>query len=125
MPRHHHLSSEWIEALDASLASSVFAPDVRLVVQHEIDDAAYYVAVSDGRGRVEAGRAVDPTVTFVQDRATATDIAQGRLSAQQAFMSGRLRVRGDLPALAASQDVMAEIDRAFASVRGQTSFPDA
>ncbi|MGH9118717.1 MAG: SCP2 sterol-binding domain-containing protein [Acidimicrobiales bacterium] len=121
MPRF--LSSEWIEALDASLASSVFASGVRLVIQHLVDDdIAYYVAVDDERARVRAGRAEDPTVTFTQDDTTAAAIAQGRLSAQQAFMSGRLVVRGDLPALNGARDVMDELDRAFRSVRQQTEF---
>jgi putative sterol carrier protein len=117
-----HLSTEWIDALDASLASSVFAPELRLVVQHVVDDCAYHVAVAGGRARVVAGWADDPTVTFTQDRATATEIARGRLSAQQAFMSGRMTVRGDLPAVATAQDVLAELDRAFGAVREHTEF---
>ena len=36
-------------------------------------------------------------------------------------MSGRLRVRGDLPALARAQDVLTELDRAFGSVREHTT----
>jgi putative sterol carrier protein len=117
-----YLSPEWFEALDAAVASSVFAPGVRLVVQHVVDDCAYHVSIADGRARVAAGLADEPTVTFTQDRATAAEIAQGRLSAQQAFMSGRMTVRGDLPALATAQDVLAELDRAFDSVRDQTAF---
>jgi putative sterol carrier protein len=120
VPRY--LSPEWIEALDAALASSVFAPGRRLVIQQIVGDDAWYVIVGDGRARVVVGRAGHPTVTFTQDPATAAEIAQGRLSAQQAFMSGRLRVRGDLPSLAGAQDVLAELDRAFASARDQTEF---
>ncbi len=121
MPRY--LSPDWIEALDASLASSGFAPGVRLVIQHVVDDdTAYYVAIEDERASVRAGRAEEPTVTFTQDRATAAEIAQGRVSAQQAFMSGRLGVRGDLATLAGSQEVMDELDRAFRSVREHTEF---
>jgi putative sterol carrier protein len=121
VPRY--LSPEWIEALDASLASSVFAPGVRLVIQHIVDDdTAYYITVDDERAGVRAGRAEHPTVTFSQDHTTAAAIAQGQLSAQQAFMSGRLLVRGDLPALTRAQDVMDELDHAFGSVRQQTAF---
>jgi hypothetical protein len=36
-----------------------------------------------------------------------------------------LRVRGDLVALAEAQDLMADLDRAFATVRDQTEFSDA
>jgi putative sterol carrier protein len=125
VPPLAYLSPEWIEALDASLASSVFAPEARLVVQHVVGDRTYHVAVAHGRARVAAGRADEPTVTFTQDRETAIQIAQGRLSAQQAFMTGRMTVRGDLPALAGSQDLLAELDRAFASVREHTEFRDA
>jgi putative sterol carrier protein len=123
VPRY--LSPEWIEALDAALASSVFAPGAPVVIQQIVGDDAWYVAVADGRGRVAGGRHDAPTVTFAQDASTAAAIAEGRLSAQQAFMSGRLRVRGDLAALAAAQAVTDELDRAFAAVRDQTEYPDA
>jgi alkyl sulfatase BDS1-like metallo-beta-lactamase superfamily hydrolase len=120
MPALRHLSPEWVEALDASVASSVFAPDVQLVIEHVIDDVAYHVAIEDQRATVRPGRAEHPTVTFTEDRATAADIAAGRLSAQQAFTDGRLRVRGDLTVLNDHASVLAALDEAWQPVRRET-----
>jgi putative sterol carrier protein len=64
----------------------------------------------------------DPDVTFTQDRATAAAIASGELSAQSAFMAGRLRMGGDLRAvLDRSQDLTA-LDDVFASARPTTDW---
>jgi putative sterol carrier protein len=130
MPGLAYLSNEWIEALDAALASSAFAAGVRLVIQQVVTDvngtdAAYHVTVEDGKASVGPGHAADPTVTFTQDHATAVEIATGRLSAQQAFMAGRLRVRGELTVLAERQAELDAIDAALAPVRARTDFSDA
>ena len=49
-------------------------------------------------------------------------IASGTASAQRAFMTGQLRVGGDLRALVEAQDAMAAIGDVFASVRQRTDF---
>lgn len=121
-----YLSPEWIEALDASAGDGVEVPDdVRLVVQQEVvggpdGDVRYYIEIDGGKVGVRAGRAESPTVTFTQDYATATAIAGGELSAQEAFMAGRVRVRGDLAELARRQAVVTKLDRAFQRVRTET-----
>ena len=64
----------------------------------------WYVSVrADGVG-VAAGRQRDPDITFTQDAATAAAIQSGGQSAQAAFMSGRLRVGGDVRVLLDHQD---------------------
>jgi putative sterol carrier protein len=120
--RLRYLSPEWIEALDASVASSAFASGVRLVIQHVVEDDAYHVAIEDERATVRSGRAEGPTVTFTSDRDTAADIATGKLSAQQAFTDGRLRVRGDLTVLSEHAAVFAALDEAWRGVREDTEF---
>ena len=100
---------------------------MHLVVQQVVTggpdgDVAYHVIVDDGRTSVRAGRADDPTITFTQDRATARAVSRGELSAQGAFMAGRIRVRGDLPALVAQQDALLRVDDVFASVRATTEY---
>ena len=78
-----------------------------LVVQLELTDtgAAWYVEVRGDGARVVAGRHPAPDVTFSQDAATAAAVNRGDLSAQAAFLDGRLQVRGAvgrLPAAAAA-----------------------
>ena len=73
--------------------------------------------VADGRLRVERGRVADPDLTFTQDRATAEAIHRGELSAQAAFMQGRLRLGGDLRAVIDRAGELGAIDDVLGSVR--------
>ncbi len=117
------LTDQWIAALDAAARTVTVPPDVRLVVQQIVPDGAdghevaYVLELAAGAMTVRPGRSVDPDVTFTQDRATAWAIHCGELSAQAAFMDGRLRLGGDLRAVIDRADELAAIDDVFASVR--------
>jgi putative sterol carrier protein len=124
-----HLSPAWIAAL-AEAASQAEAPEgIDLVVQQVVIDggpegaeAAYAVEVAGGRVAVRAGRVDAPDITFTQDRATATAIARGELSAQSAFLDGRLRVGGDLSAALAAARVLSSLTDVFGAAREATSW---
>lgn len=93
----HEVGSEaWLAAFAAVAATVDVEPGAEAVVQHELTDggASWHVVVAGGRVDVRQGRHPAPDVTFTEDRATAAAIAAGELSAQQAFVDGRLRVRG-------------------------------
>lgn len=115
-------SADWVPAL-AAAAEGARAPEgVELVVQQVVvaDDGselAYAVRITGGRITVTEGRVDDADVTFTQDRTTAAAIATGELSAQAAFLAGRLRVGGDLGAALASARGLAALDDVFASAR--------
>jgi putative sterol carrier protein len=119
------LSPEWVASL-VGAASGAKAPEgVRLVLQQVVVDedgseVAYAVRVHDGRVEVEPGRAGDADVTFTQDRATAEAIAGGTLSAQAAFLAGRLRVGGDLTAVLAGARDLTDLGDVFAAARAGT-----
>lgn len=95
----------------ASRASTVAVDEtVRVVVQQElVDDGAWYIVVADGRASVGAGRHDAPDIVLSQDRATAAAIAAGDLSAQQAFIDGRLRVRGGFDRLVRASSALAAL----------------
>jgi len=123
------LSREWLDALDEaarldpSLATATTS--VELVVEQQVtdgdgSDVTYHVVLDHGRAAVTAGPAPHATVRFSQDRATALAIAAGVESAQRAFMTGRLRVGGDLRALFEHQDALLALDDVFAAVRART-----
>lgn len=132
------LSAEWIGALhEAAVASTSLAEltaGVTLVIEQEIVDApggpvTYHVLFEDGVVAVRSGPSSAghlgsgtdrPTIRFSQDLETATEIAAGRGSAQRAFMTGRLRVGGDLSVLLARGDLLAELDDVFGAVRART-----
>jgi len=76
------------------------------------------VTVSGGVARARVGRHAEPDVTFSQDTATAAAIGAGELSAQTAFIDGRLRVRGDVGRLTEVADLLGRMP-AIAVVGGR------
>ena len=120
------LTEAWIDDLDAAVQAVALPDDVQLVVQQIVTDAdgdvPYVIAIADGRVRVHRGRAERSDVSFTQDRATAAAIARGELSAQVAFLDGRLRLGGDLRAVLARAGDLAALDDAFAAARAATEW---
>jgi len=132
MPRY--LTPEWVESFDAALsvldlsdavaaagAGSLAAADgafsvVQVVtgvpeeVQAAGGDVHLVLTVADGRARLglDPSGTASGTATIVLGYAEALAMAQGRLDPADALAAGRVRVRGDLAALVAGQDVLAE-----------------
>jgi putative sterol carrier protein len=125
-----YLSDEWMAAARSAIGRGEPARDgarETLVVQHTITgapdgDRSFHITVDDGALDLRPGAAPAPDVTFTQDYATAFAIAGGQLSAQAAFMSGDLRVGGDLSLLVASQRAFEGLDDLLASVRASTTY---
>jgi hypothetical protein len=118
-----HLSPEWLAGLADAGRRASLPPDVRLVLQQVVVDedgseVAYALRIADGALDVVPGRADDADVTFTQDRTTAAGIAAGTLSAQAAFLAGRLRIGGDLTTVQAAARDLAALDDVFAAARG-------
>lgn len=126
-PQLRFLTPEWAEALAAAAnASESFrdaARGVRVTIQQAIDDTdGYTLTIDDGTLSVRWGTADDADVTFVQTRETAERISQGALNAQQAFVLGKLRVRGDLARLLPARQAFGELEGAFAGLRDRTRY---
>ena len=117
------LTDAWFDALAAAAGRSSIDPDVRLVIQQVVPDGpdgvevAYSVSASGGTVRVRRGRTDEADITFTQDRATAEAIHRGELSAQTAFIEGRLRLGGDLRAVIDRATALAAIDDVFGAAR--------
>jgi SCP-2 sterol transfer family len=128
------LSDEWIDALDNAASTAPELADVlpedadvdELVIEHVVDDEgderAFHLVLGHGPARAHRGRADNPTITFAQDRATASAIASGAASAQSAFMSGKLRLGGRVDLLLEHHGALAELEDVFADVRSQTEW---
>jgi len=126
-----YLSPAWFEAADAALRAdtglAAAGRGIHLVLQQTVDDPApgttWHIRVVDGAVSLLVGAADDATVTFHCDRSTALDVHRGRTSAQAAFMSGRLRVGGNLAVLASSLGDLDAVADHLAGVREQTGPP--
>jgi hypothetical protein len=117
------LTEAWFAALDESARSALVDDQVRLVIQQVVPDGpdgtevAYAVRAAGGAITICRGRVDDPDITFTQDRATAEAIHRGELSAQSAFIEGRLRLGGDLRAVIERAAALAAIDDVFVAAR--------
>jgi putative sterol carrier protein len=67
----------------------------------------------DGRAEVGMGDAENPDATVSQDYATAVAIQKNELSPVAAYMSGKLRVTGDLMKLMTMQGVLMQMPDAL------------
>ncbi len=98
------LSDEWISALAARLAEGGRGSSPkRLVIQYLIDTdrgpVAYHLELGPDTDTAGPGSAPAPDVTFSMNEQTAREISQGTLSAEEAFLTGRLDIAGDTSAL--------------------------
>ena len=132
MPRY--LTPEWVESFDAALGAldltdavaaagvgSLAAADGRFSVVQVVTgvpedvqagggEVHLVLTVAEGRARLglDPAGSVGGTATIVLGYAEALAMARGELDPADALAAGRVRVRGDLAALVAGQDVLAE-----------------
>jgi hypothetical protein len=125
------LSPEWIDALDRAARADkglrAAAPGDDLILEQVVTgspdgERAYHLIVSPDRAGVAAGRHPDASVTITVPFETAIAINAGDASAQAAFMTGQLRLGGDVSALLRHRDALAGLDDLFAAVRAETTY---
>lgn len=148
MPRY--LTPEWVESFDRALgaldlsdavaaagAGSLAAADGRFSVVQVVtgvpDDVAaggevhLVLTVAEGQARLalDPAKSVGGTATIVLGYPEALAMAQGALDPADALAAGRVRVRGDLAALVAGQDVLAEAAARLGSELEELTEPPA
>jgi putative sterol carrier protein len=116
------LTDAWLDELETAARAAELPAMPRLVLQQVVTDGpdgevAYALVVEDGRVELRRGRVEQADLVFTQDRATAEAIHRGDLSAQAAFMQGRLRLGGDLRSVIDRAADLASIDDVFETVR--------
>ena len=126
-----YLSLEWIDALTEAVASNqaiaLLASEHNIGITQTVTggpegDVTYHLQVGDGHATFGAGAAEPEDVRFEQDWETATAVATDKLNAQQAFITGRIRLYGDQEKLLANTPVFAALDEVFGAVRTFTEY---
>jgi putative sterol carrier protein len=56
----------------------------------------YYVEIKDGTAKVHEGSAPSPNMTMTLAASDYVDLITGKLNGQMAFMSGKLKIAGDM-----------------------------
>lgn len=73
------------------------AQGVDKVFQFNIEDGdAHHLIIDNGSCAIEAGEHDNPDCTLIMDTETFKGIASGETDGMQAFMSGQLKVEGDM-----------------------------
>lgn len=102
------LSPEWAQEVEGALnghpgfRSAIAGVDLGL--QFHVNDSPegdldYYLKAVGNNASLSLGMVADPDVTVSQTYDTATAISKGELNTQMAFMTGRLKVSGNLAKL--------------------------
>ena len=126
-----YLSLDWINALSDEVTASDNMREIaeahRIGVTQVVSDGPegdviYHLSIGDGEASFGAGPADPEDVRMEQDWDTAVAVATGELNAQEAFISGRIRLFGDQQKLLDSQPVFGALDAVFASVRERTRY---
>jgi putative sterol carrier protein len=138
------LTPEWVAAFDAALAraelppldedAGITASSGRFTVREEVrggpdGDVVVTLQADDGTLRAwwsrpgePAGDGPGPDVTVVLAYDDARDLVSGTLSPATALAEGRIKVRGDLSVLVASQALLAAAQPAVGPVAAATTY---
>jgi putative sterol carrier protein len=135
------LSPEWVAAFDAALAgvtvpgpgdeAGLAAVDGRFTVIQEIrggpnGDVTVALTVSDGALHLSLPEndksAADADVAISLAYEDAVALSKGELVAAEALTAGRIRVRGDLSVLVASQQMLASAQPHVQALTADTSY---
>ena len=75
------------------------AAGVNATIQYDItgdQGGTWHAAIKDGKCTVSPGAASSPTLTVSMSSQDWLDMLSGKLSGQMAFMSGKLKLKGDM-----------------------------
>jgi putative sterol carrier protein len=126
-----YLSLDWIEeigrrvAADFSLqelASTLRIGITQVVADGPEDTVIYHLQVGDGAVSFGPGPADPEDVRLEQEWDTAVAVATGAMTAEDAFITGSIRLGGNAQLLLESQQVFAALDPVFSAVAEQTRY---
>lgn len=118
------LSEEWADEVTKAInsneafqqAAGSQAAKVQNVVATPEGEKKYFFALEGGRAQVSMGEIEGPHATISQDYETAMALSKNELSGTAAFMSGKVRVSGDLMKLMAMQGVFSTLPQAISGI---------
>jgi len=126
-----YLSLDWIDAMQAQVASSESLTDLasthsigvtQVVTDGPEGSVLYHLQVGNGIARFASGPAPEEDVRMEQTWETAVAVSTGSMPAQEAFIKGHIRVTGDTQSLMDAVPVFAALDAAFVAVRALTTY---
>ena len=120
------MTAEWLDALTEILnAHEGFAGSIantELSLQFEVPDApegtegTYHLKIADGTATCGVGAMEDADATITNDYETAVAMSKGELNTQMAFMTGKIKVAGNMAKLMMNQAMLGEYANAAAGL---------
>ena len=118
------LSEEWAEALKAELNSSESFKEaaagktatIQQVIGSGDDEIHYWISLADGAIDMGIGDAASADATITETYDTAIALAKSELSPVTAFMTGKVKIAGNMGMLLGLQSVLALLPAAMAAI---------
>ena len=126
-----YLSLDWIEEIGrrvaADLSLQALGSTLRIGITQVVSDGpedtvVYHLQVGDDGVSFGAGPADPEDVRLEQEWDTAVAVATGDMTAEDAFITGGIRLGGNAQLLLESQQVFAALDPLFTSVAENTEY---
>jgi putative sterol carrier protein len=119
------LSEEWAEALKAALntdeafraAAGSSSARIQQVITRDAEETRYWIVIADGGIDMGIGDldTVDATITESYESAVA--LSKGELNAVTAFMTGKIRIAGNMAMLLGLQAALSRLPAAMSSIQ--------
>jgi putative sterol carrier protein len=118
------LSEPWAEALKAELngseefrrAAAGQKATIQQVITNTDGETHYWISIVDGQIDLGVGDVDAPDATITQSYDSAAALAKGELSAVTAFMTGRLKIAGNMGMILGLQGALAQLPAAMAKI---------
>jgi putative sterol carrier protein len=118
------LSAEWADALTGHLnaneafrqAAQGHAATIQQVITDGGGETRYWIRIADQTIAMGVGDADDPDATITQSYETAVGLAKSELSPVSAFMTGKVKVGGNMGLLLSLQGVLTQLPEAMQAI---------
>ena len=119
------LSDEWAQALKAELneseefhraAAGQHATIQQVITGGDGDTTHYWITIEDGRIDLGVGDVEGEDATITQSYDSAAGLARGELSPVTAFMTGKLKIAGNMGLILGLQGALAQLPAAMAKI---------
>ena len=115
------LSDEWTQEVKQALlgndqiksAAGSMSAKIQQVITGSDGETRYWFTMDGGQVDLGMGDVDNPDATITQDYDTAAALSKGELTGTAAYMSGKLRVSGDLMKLMQLQGVLGQLPQAL------------
>jgi putative sterol carrier protein len=118
------LSTEWADAVKQALnandafrqAAASSNASLQQVITKDGQETRYWIRIAEGTIDLGLGDVESPDATITQSYDTAVALARSELSVVTAFMTGKVKVAGNMGLLLSLQGALSQLPGAMASI---------